>query len=158
MIKIIKAYDEEIKAKDIESKVKELNNSNNISEINSEIKSIINFLEDKFKGNGINLGISEKDNNAQNKNDFEKIKKKKINKIEYLNPSYIIKLFYIYHKEKALIPALSEETNNLLNYFKNGKDKFNFNKNINERETNKRTVLNLEMKKLFLSLDRKSVV
>ena len=110
-------------------------------------------MKDKFKGKGINFGISEKDINDNDENDFEKeIKKKKNKKIEYLNPSYIIKLFYIYHKEKKLIPTLSEETNILLNYFKNEKDDFKFNKNINEREANERTELNMKIKKLFLSL------
>ena len=153
LIKIIRVYDDEIRAKDIESKVKELDNSNNISEINNEIKLIINFLEEKCKGKGINLGISEKDISDNDENDFEKeLKKKKSNKIESLNPSYIIKLFYIYYKEKKLIPELSEETNNLLNYFKNEKHEFNYNKNINERETNRRTELNKKMKNYFLLL------
>ena len=124
-----------------------------MTEINKEIKSIINFLENEFKGKGINLGISEKDINDNIENGFELgIKKKKINSIESLNPSYIIKLFYIYHKEKILIPVLSEETNILLNYFKNEKDDLNFNKNISGRKINKITELNMKMKKYLLSL------
>ena len=144
LINIIKAYDEEIKAKNIESNVKELNNSNNTAEINNEIKSIINFLVDKFKGKGINFGISEKDINDDDEDENDDDEEEELqsgnnNKIENLEPSYIIKLFYIYHKEKKMIPALSEETNDLLNFFKNKNDDFNFDKNINEREINKRT-------------------
>ena len=34
-----------------------------------------------------------------------------------INPADIIKILYIYHKEKKLIPTFSEETNILLDYF-----------------------------------------
>ena len=64
-------------------------------------------MVDKFKGKGINFGISEKDINDVDENDDneeeegeEEFQNGKNNNIESLDPSYIIKIFYIYHKEK----------------------------------------------------------
>ena len=34
-----------------------------------------------------------------------------------ISPADIIKILYIYHKEKQLIPTFSKETNKLLDYF-----------------------------------------
>ena len=72
-----------------------------------------------------------------------------------MKPSYIIKFFYSYHKQKKFIPFLSEETNNLLNYFRNKKKEFNFDKKIKEKEINERTNLNNKLKeKLALFVDK----
>ena len=130
LIKIVKT-EEGITRKEIEKRV---GNSNNI--INEkEIIEIIKELKDFSEKNKIILGINE--------DDFKKVKKKtnllnfdfgKMNSkensndnIEDINPSYIIKLLYIYQKENKLLPQLSEETIDLLNYFKIKKNKQNNN-------------------------------
>jgi len=118
---------------EIEEKLKELNNLDNISEIESNFKSIIKEIKEQFIAEELNLGISEddfnKDKNNDNDEDFdfnvEDEKEKKDNNnnndINTFNACDIIKIIYIYQKEKKFIPPLSKETNDLLNYFREKK-------------------------------------
>ena len=117
---------------EIEEKLKELRNSENISEIESNFKSIIKEIKEKFISEELNLGISEDDFNKDKKDDDEDFdfniedeneKKGNNNDNDFntFNACDIIKILYIYQKEKKFIPPLSEETNNLLNYFREKK-------------------------------------
>ena len=107
--------------KEIEEKVNELDKKENIAEINEQIKEIIKDIQNKFKADEINLGITEKDVDGNDDDFLEDLNTKisvKDDNIKSLEPIYIIKMIYILQKEKKLIPPLSEETNKLLNYFK----------------------------------------
>ena len=157
LIDIIKTNDE-INCKVIEKEVSKINNSDNTQ----EIKTIIKDLEFMTKGTEIKLGVSEKDFNDNDDDDDdddeeedENSNKKDNNNLNKMKPSYIIKLFYSYHKQKKFIPFLSEETNNLLDYFRIKQKDINFNKRVYEREINERTTLNNKMKeKLTLLMDK----
>ena len=102
----------------IESEVNELNKSSNIDEINNEITSIINDINTDFKDKEINIGVSKEmdDNNS----DYSDENNDSQNDIDDLNPFFILKFFYVCHKKKKYIlsSSFSEETNNLLEYFK----------------------------------------
>jgi len=112
---------------EIEYKVDELNNRDDISEINNEIKSIIRDLTGKFSEEiEFNLGIEESD--VENDDDDEgedflsslssqRSSTVKNNDINDLEPIYIIKMFYILQKEKIFLSSYSDETKELLNYF-----------------------------------------
>ena len=111
---------------EIESKVDELNNRDNISEINDEIKSIIQDLTGKSSEDiDLNLGIKESDveNDDDDGEDFlsslssQRSSTVKNNDINDLEPIYIIEMFYILQKEKIFLSSYSYETNELLNYF-----------------------------------------
>ena len=120
---IIKS-EETIKLNDIKTKI---NNSDNSSEINNEISSIIKDLLNEFKAKGINFGINEKEiNEIEDEDDDDSDDEKDINNIEDLSPFYILKILYICHKEKKLIPPLSKETQNLINYFQTKRRKKSF--------------------------------
>ena len=117
-----------IKNKEIETKVEELNESENKEKVNNEMKLIIKELNQN-NTDAINMGITEDDFNDEqeegnllNENSDDEIGEDLTDKINdkdiILNPSYIIKILYIFHKEKKLIPTYSEETNKLLDYFK----------------------------------------
>ena len=94
---------------------------------NKEIIKIINDIENEFKGEEIIFGIDEgdfeevfdddedEDDNNDNISDV----------IDRINPSYIVKLIYIFHKENKLIPPLSKESQALLNYFNKQNDIIN---------------------------------
>jgi len=120
---------------DIEQKLKELNSSENISEIESDFKNIIKEIKDKFKADELYLGITEEDFNKGKKetkgDDDEEFNfdvdetddgngktKKDNNDISSFNACDIIKILYIFHKENKLIPPISEEAESILNYFK----------------------------------------
>ena len=157
LIAILKTNEEYSNCTKILEEVSKLNKSENINQINSEIKTIIKDLEEKCKGKEIKVGFCENDFNDNEEDDEEEDdsddENKKINNnLNKMEPSYIIKIFYIYYKQKKLIPFLSEETNNLLDYFQNKQKEINFNKKINEREINDRTNLNNRMKKKLLLL------
>ena len=113
---------------EIESKVKSLNNEENIGKINEEFKYIINNLKQYFPSYEINMGITEDDfNDTQDDenlldDDEEQIEDQTDNgdnSNKEATPADIIKILYIYHNEKKLIPTFSEETNRLLDYFTN---------------------------------------
>ena len=149
LIDIIRT-DKEIKIKEIISKIKTLNDS----EINNEIKSIIKNIKDEFKGKDIKFGISENDINESDDEDEEDLEKNS-NSLDDLNPSYIIKILYLLHKEKKLIPSLSEETTNLLQYFKKNKFYQKTNTNIKNQYLNKESYLIENMKSFLENLINK---
>ena len=117
---------------EIENAVDELNNKEDISKLNDEIKKIIMNLTNISKGE-LELGISEddiKDNENDDEEDYLsslKIKKNNIssNNIDDVEPLSIIKMIYILHKKKELIPQKSIETIQLLDYFTNKKEEVN---------------------------------
>jgi len=119
LVDIIKKMDG-ISKKVIEEKVNELNKQDNISQINEEIKEIIKNINNNFKADELNIGITEKDIDGDD--DFLEQLDMKISApsqdIKSLDPAFIIKMIYILQKEKKLIPPLSEETNKFLNYFR----------------------------------------
>ena len=136
---IIKS-EETIKLNDIKTKINNLDNS---SEINNEISSIIKDLLNEFKAKGINFGINEKKiNEIEDEDDDDSDDEKDINNIEDLSPFYILKILYICHKEKKLIPPLSKETQNLINYFQTKRRKKSFSINY----TSSQGVESVEMK------------
>ena len=135
--------------KAIENDVNELNKSSDASKINNEIISIIKDLINEFGDGENNFGFTEKDfinninNNSNNKNinyhknddDSEEEEEKDDNNINDLNASFILKFFY---KERiSLTPYISEESNNLLNYFKNNKTNSIIQESVKEEQTEK---------------------
>ena len=122
---------------EIEKKLKELNSSENIAEIESDFKNIIKEIKDKFKADELYLGISEEDFNKgkkESKDDDEEEfnfdvdetddgngESKNNNGISSFNACDIIKILYIFQKENKLIPQISEEAEKILNYFKEKK-------------------------------------
>ena len=111
---------------------------NNI--INEEKKKLQNFEE--IKKTIINISDDEIN---QIKKDFERFKKEKKNEgisiiydFEDKRDANIIKLFYIFFKEKLLIPKVSKAVNDIKNYFNNINDYDFPNKNFgnnNNKET-----------------------
>ena len=139
-----------LKIDKIEAKVNEINNSENIAKINEEIIVILNELKDNFKDNdqNLNLGIVNDDFNnnniIENNSDSEEEddNNNKENKINNINPAFIIKYFYasFHDKSNELMPPISEETIKLLNYFRNSnKIKHTIKE---EKESNEKTLLN----------------
>ena len=113
-----------ITPQEIDNAMDELNNKDDVSKINEEIKSIINYLSFISKGEYI-LGIEEKDiveDSGDDEEDFlTELKTKKdgdsSNKLDDVQPLSIIKMIYFLHKKKELLPQKSNETNQLLDYF-----------------------------------------
>ena len=143
-----------IKKEEIESKVEELNERENINIINQEIIEIINEIKNNFSANEINLGISEQDfidSNDDELPDPENMEDTNNDDIYDINPTYIIKFFYICFenkKEKLLMPSLSTETINLLNYFTNKKVELKLENNSKNEKNNKieeKTKINREI-------------
>ena len=90
------------------------------------------------------------DSNDNNKND----------NINEMNPADIIKLFYSFHKNNIFMPIFSEETTNLLDYFKN--DNFESDvkqeikkEEINENSINRKIIKNLRL--LNKKLDKSKI-
>jgi len=110
-----------ITKQDIENKIDELNNRDEIPQINKEIKLIIKELNDNFNGE-YDLGIKEEDIDKEDDDeDFlttlsSSRTSKTQDKIDDLEPESIIKMFYILQEKQLLIPR-STETEQLLNYF-----------------------------------------
>ena len=135
--------------KDIENDVNDLNNSGDISKINNEIISTIKDLLNEFENEEITFGFTEEDfnnnNNNNNNNKNNNKNKKKVsdseeeeeeeeedNDLKSLNAFIILKFFY---KERtSLTPYISEESNNLLNYFKKNTSQSHSISNQNEKE------------------------
>ena len=147
----------DLKNNGILSKVNDLNKSDDISKINNEIKSIIKDLKEEFKDRELNLGVYEKDfNDNENNNDDEESDDENDNKND-LKPSDIIKFYYICHKngDKLLMPSISEESNNLINYFTNHNYNFQIKDNNNEEEENDETKLNKSIIKILKNINKK---
>ena len=134
-------------------KIENIIKENNNPDIDDEIMSIIKEIKEKFSGQDINYGISEEDFNINNggdnlldevDNEIEEENENHDvnNNIEEMNPSYILKLLYIFQKDKKLIPPMSEETYQLLNYFKLKKKSSKTVKPKVEVRVSERTILN----------------
>ena len=116
----------DITRNEIEYKVEELNNKNNITKINEEIKSIIIDLETLTSEElELNLGIKESDVDEEEDEDEDYLtslsshrnSSTKSDSLNDIEPISIIKIYYILHKEKKLILKYSYETDKLINYF-----------------------------------------
>ena len=129
LIDIIK-IEKDIKTKEIIVNVNKLNKSENISEINKEILSIIRDLNEKFKGNELKIGVLENDDISEEEEEDDN------QNFDEINAFYIIKYLYIKHKENKLMPYLSEETKDLIDYFKNDNYKYNLIDNDNNEDNN----------------------
>ena len=116
-----------INKEEIKKRVEELNSSEKIDQINQELQSIIKNLKNYFQNFEINIGVTEDDfSNCKNINllddDDDEDENFQINNDENFKPSDIIKILYILHHEKKLIPSFSKETNELLDYFTKNKE------------------------------------
>ena len=142
-----------INKEEIEKRVKELDNSENIDQINQELKSIIKNLKNYYKNFDINVGITEDDfSNVKNINlldDEDEEEDLEINSDGDIKPSYILKILYIFHHEKKLIPSFSNETNKLLHYFTTNKEIQLF----EESKTETNTYSNMNIFEIMNSLD-----
>ena len=154
LINIIK-IDKNINREFIEKKVEEINKLSNINEINNEIISIINELKEEYKGNlDIKLGITDKDfedKDDEEDFDFEVNDSNDNNKNDNINemkPADIIKLFYSFHKNNIFMPSFSEETTNLLDYFKNENFESDAKQEIKKEEINENSINRQIMKNL----------
>jgi len=111
--------------KEIKTEVDKLNKSKNISEINQQILKIVNELKEQTQADeNIILGIEQKDIIEEEEEDDEKEEEDENN--DQLSPSYIIKMIYVLFEQKKSLPLISEETNQLLDYFSVKKVKKNF--------------------------------
>ena len=142
IIKTDKSFDKEV----IEKKAEEVNNMSNIDEIKEEIKSIIYELAEEFKGNSdIKLGISSEDIDEDEDEGFDD---------DDLKPAIVIKAFYLFHKNNILMPLFSEETINLLDYFKNDHFSTNIIREIRNEEKNENSI-NRQIMKCLKDLNKK---
>ena len=134
-----------INNEEIEKRVKELDNSESISQINQELQSIIKNL--KFKNFEINLGITEEDFSKVKNIDDDEGEDLQIINDRNIKPSYILKILYILYHEKKLIPSFSKETNKLFEYFTNKKETLFFDDskkeiNISSQKKNMNEIIN----------------
>ena len=134
---IIKILGDKTK-KDFENAVNELNKSSDISKIDNEISSIMKDLEDEFRDKQINFGFYELNFNDNSEDEEEE-------EDNNINPLLIMKFFY--KERKSLTPYISEESNNLLNYFTKNKY-FISNQNVKEEQTEKTIENNKIIKEL----------
>ena len=111
-----------LKGTDFGQKIKSLDKEENIRQINMQIKNIIEEILNKYSSEGINLGITPEEINEDNSNEEEESDEleSENTKDNFINvaPVNILKMFYIYFKEKNLIPPISEETEKLIDFFK----------------------------------------
>ena len=167
-LKNIIEKEKKIEINDLKLKIEQLNKENNIFELNKEIKSIIKDLKEKLKDTNMNekirLDISDTDlqnidNNEESNEDEEEEEEKdesqKLNNYIEKNPINIIKLLYIYFKQKLFIPPLSESTKNLLQYFTNKKINYSGNNYYLEEKETENMKLNFEMENHLSSLHNK---
>ena len=125
---------------------------NNINEINNEIISVINELNEEFKGNSdFNLGITPDCIEDKDYDDFEIIESDDFDQIK---PRDIIKLFYSFHKNNIMMPLFSEETTNVLNYFKNENFKSNVKQEKKKEEVSENSI-NRKIMKCLHNLNKK---
>ena len=115
-----------ISKQDIDNGIDELNNKEDTSKLNEEIKNIVNYIKQISKGE-LEIGIDIDDiiTNDDEDDDEDFLTSLKSSKslndknIDHVDPISIIKMIYILHKKKELIPQKSYETQKLLNYFTN---------------------------------------
>ena len=149
-----------IKKEEIESKVEELNQREDIDNINKQIIEIINDIKKKFSGCQIDLGISEQDFAEAEEEELPDPDLMNIEDIDIcnLNPTFIIKYIYFCFetKDKLLMPTYSNETINLLNYFTFKKKELKLNNNINnDDKLNEMTKKNSEIIKHLNEMTKK---
>ena len=143
---IIFQGENEITNQKIKQDVNKLNKSKDIFIINEKIKNVIKELRDKYSADSIIFGIKEEDITNEEEEDEEDE-----DEDDYLNPSYIIKMLYLLHKEKKLIPLPSNETKELINYFSIKKNNINnIKNNINKNKENENFPLN-ELNKILIN-------
>ena len=133
---------------DIESEVETLNENKNIKEINQEIILIINEIKETFKTNQFILGVSEEDFDDSPKDDFLPDEIDEIAELDKINPSYILKYFYLHRKDNILLPQLSSTTNSLLNYFKYDKKPIKI--NIEEQKEEENILQQTKLNKIMI--------
>jgi hypothetical protein len=129
----------------IENKIDEINNRDDISIINKEIKLIIKELNDNFSGE-YDIGIKEEDIDKEDDDeDFlttlsSSRSSNAQDNIDDIEPESIIKMFYILQEKHIIIPR-STETEKLLNYFsiKNEEEEENDDKKVDK------TISNIEL-------------
>lgn len=134
-----------ITKQEIENKIDEINNRDDISIINKEIKLIIKELNDNFSGE-YDIGIKEEDIDKEDDDeDFlttlsSSRSSKAQDNIDDIEPESIIKMFYILQEKHIIIPR-STETEKLLNYFsiKNEEEEENDDKKVDK------TISNIEL-------------
>ena len=141
-LKSIIKLDEEM-TKNIKSELISLNNSNNISEIKTEIKSVIEEIRKEFKGKNINFGFPVENDDEDDDSDDEKNPDLEGNNdinddIDEIDFFDVFKLFYIDQMKngKNLALNICHETKVLLNYFSNNKTKFHKYEDDKEEEEN----------------------
>ena len=123
LLDFIKNVTEIKKKQAIENQVDEFSKSEENEKCEKEIRLAIRELEDTFKADDLNIGISEEEistteNDINNSfEDFESETNNDDDDINNLKPSYIIKMIYILFKEKKFLPPISSNTKKLLDYF-----------------------------------------
>ena len=112
---IILIEENELSKEKIKEEFNKLNKSENLSLIKKQINNVINDLKNRYKADNIIFGIKEEDLNDEEDDDDDD--EDDDDEDKKLSPSYIIKMLYILYKNKKLIPPISNEANELLNYF-----------------------------------------
>ena len=120
------------KKNEINTKVNDLNESENISEINKEIISIKEYLSEKY---GYLFYWSDFRDDLIEEKEVKSDSDEEEN-FDYVPDSFIIKILYIFNKEKQIIPPISRETKDFLNYFQNNRKKLKL-ENINYKNEKK---------------------
>ena len=120
----------------IKEEVEKLNESKSINIINQQIRNVIKELKDRFKADNINFGIHEDDFISNEKKEDDDDDDDDEDSLLW-TIIYIKNGIYLY-KNKKLIPPISNEANELLNYFTLKKK----NKNFYEIKANENSKLN----------------
>ena len=152
-----------IKKEEIESKVEELNERDNINDINKEIIDTIKEIKQKFTADEIALGINEENFKEEIEEGLpdpdELADETDGNDIYNLNPTYIIKYYYICNEDKKnniLKPSFSKETIKFLGYFSNKKIELKLeDKKYEEDAISEKTKINGEIIAHLQELNRK---
>ena len=143
-----------INKNEILKRVNELNDSENIDQINNEIHSIFENLKKRYIYEDLFLCVNEDDfkSKAEEEEEEEFDFDLDNDNISSLKPIYILKMLYILHHEKKLIPPFSNETNILLDYFTNKKKIILFDKS----KKNLKEIINL-FKILIKTLEKSKI-
>ena len=148
-----------ITQQEIDNALDELNNKEDMTKINEELKIIINHLTKIAKGE-YNLGIEEKDVSEENEDEEDDfLSELKLNNetnltnnLDNVKPASILKMIFSLHKKKELLPQKSNETNQLLNYFTIKKEIDDYDVKIDDETTENDIKLNnqiIDSLKLF---------
>ena len=132
-----------------------------------EIIKIIREIKDKHKGEEIKYGITEQDfekelfkeDDDDDDDDDGDDNDDRFDFIEKINPSYIVKLIYIFQNENKLVPDLSENSKELFNYFKlNNIPKQSSSIIINSTEEKKIDIHKINIAKTFQTKINKRII